>query len=137
MMKKIIFILGILSLITACKQEEKVTEVDWRSLWNTEDFKGWHSYLGTPYNQTQDSLGNLIEAFGVDHDPINVFSVVEIDDSPAIRISGVAWGMIFTEEDFKNYHLKLKVRWGEDMHPPREKGPRDSGLLFHGFGEPG
>ena len=136
-MKKILLIFGIISLITACKQQEKPSETSWRSLWNTKDFNGWHSYLGTPYNQTQDSLGNIIEAFGVDHDPINVFSVVDIDDNPAIRISGVAWGMIYTEEEFKNYHLKLKVKWGEDMHPPREKGPRDSGLLFHGFGEPG
>ena len=45
--------------------------------------------------------------------------------------------MIYTEGSYRNYHLKLKVKWGQDMHPPRENGPRDSGLLYHGFGEPG
>lgn len=29
------------------------------------------------------------------------------------------------------------MKWGEDMHAPREKGPRDSGLLYNGFGEHG
>ena len=136
-MKRIILILFLISSLLACKQVEKKESEEWRSLWNKRDLKGWHSYLGTPFNITNDSLGNPIEAFGIDHDPIDVFSIVDIDENPAIRISGVAWGMIYTKEEFANYHLKLKVRWGEDMHPPREKGPRDSGLLYHGFGEPG
>lgn len=136
-MKKLWLILFVISLVISCKHKEKSEEVAWRSLWNNKDFEGWHSYLGTPYNLTVDSIGNPINAYGIDHDPIEVFSIVEIDQSPAIRISGVAWGMIYTEEEFANYHMKLKVKWGEDMHPPREKGPRDSGLLYHGFGEPG
>ena len=136
-MKKLAIILILIIPLLSCKQQEKSESVEWRSIWNEQDFEGWHSYLGTPFNQTADSLGRPIEAFGVDHDPIEVFKIVDIDGGPAIRISGVAWGMIYTEEEFANYHLKLKVKWGEDMHPPREKGPRDSGLLYHGFGEPG
>lgn len=34
-------------------------------------------------------------------------------------------------------HLKLKVKWRTDKHVPRENEPRDSGLLYHGFGQPG
>jgi len=84
-----------------------------------------------------DSLGNTLEPFGIDNDPLDVITVVPTDEGNAIRISGVAWGMIYTENEFKNYHLKLKVKWGEDKHPPRENRRRDSGLLYHGFGEPG
>ena len=62
---------------------------------------------------------------------------MEINQGNAIRISSVAWGMNYTEKEFQNYHLKLKVKWGEGMHSPREKGPRDNGLLYHGNGKPG
>ncbi len=109
----------------------------WTPLWNGQDLNGWHTYLGTPYLRHADSLGNAISPFGIDSDPLGVITVTETDAGNAIRISGVAWGMAYTEKSYKNYHLKLKVKWGEQMHPPREKGPRDSGLLYHGFGLPG
>lgn len=109
----------------------------WSPLWNGHDLTGWHSFLGTPYHVTTDSLGNRIEPFGIDNDPLQVVSILETTQGNAIRISGVAWGMIYTEKEFQNYHLKLKVKWGEDMHSPRENGPRDSGLLYHGNGKPG
>ena len=116
---------------------EKKQESQWVSLWNGEDFSGWHSYLGTPYTQVTDSLGNPIAPFGVDNDPLEVIRITDTEAGPAIRISGVAWGMLYSEADYSNYHLKLQYKWGEAMHPPRENGPRDSGLLYHGFGEPG
>lgn len=137
-MKNFILIL-ILIPILSCKLNNKIKDNDneWMPIWNGTDLAGWHSYLATPYNLKVDSAGNTIEPFGIDNDPLEVIKVVGTDQGNAIRISGVAWGMIYTEEEFSNYHLKLKVKWGEDMHPPREKGPRDSGLLYHGFGEPG
>ncbi|MEQ9298532.1 MAG: DUF1080 domain-containing protein [Cyclobacteriaceae bacterium] len=130
-----ICIIGLLfSCQQAPKQEQEKPQDEWLSLWNGEDFAGWHSYLGTPYEVDEDSLGNPIEAFGIDNDPLEVFKVVATDQGNAIRVSGVAWGMVYTEASYQNYHLKLKVKWGEDMHPPRENGPRDSGLLYHSFG---
>lgn len=109
----------------------------WSPLWNGNDLSGWHSYLGTPYNVELDSLGNTIEPFGIDNDPLEVIKIVDVDQEKAIRISGVAWGMIYTKEAYENYHLKLKVKWGDEKHAPRENERRDSGLLYHGFGEPG
>ena len=110
---------------------------NWIALWNGKDLTGWHTFLGTPYQSKEDDAGNKIIPFGIDHDPLQVIKVVDTDQGKANRISGVAWGMIYTEKIFQNYHLKLKVKWGEDMHIPRENGPRDSGLLYHGNGEPG
>lgn len=138
-MKKTTFLFTLLIALISCREEIKKPELQssWTSLWNGKDLSGWHTYLGTPFNRETDSLGNSIAAFGVDHDPMEIIKVVETPDGSAIRISGVAWGMLYSEAEFKNYHLKLKVKWGEDMHAPREKGPRDSGLLYHGFGEPG
>lgn len=135
-MRFIVLIMALL-VLASCRDGVGKEKDSWISIWNGEDLKGWHSYLGVPFNIEADSLGNTIEAFGLDNDPLKVIDVVAQEDGNAIRISGVAWGMVFTEESYGNYHLKLKVKWGEDMHPPREKGPRDSGLLYHGFGEPG
>lgn len=119
------------------KQEQQEPQNAWISLWNGKDLSEWHSYLRTPYQIDTDSLGNPISEFGIDNDPLDVFTVVPTEEGNAIRVSGVAWGMLYTKESYQNYHLKLKVKWGEDMHAPRENGPRDSGLLYHSFGEAG
>jgi hypothetical protein len=137
-MKNYILILILISILSCqSNNKKKDTENKWIPIWNGNDLTSWHSYLGTPYNLKIDSVGNAIEPFGIDYDPLGVIKVIDTDQGNAIRISGVAWGMIYTEKHYKNYHLKLKVKWGENMHSPREKGPRDSGLLYHGFGEPG
>ena len=137
-MKNYILILILISILSCqSNNKKKDNENEWIPIWNGIDLTGWHSYLATPYNLEIDSEGNTIEPFGIDNDPLEVIKVIETDQGNAIRISGVAWGMIYTKKEFKNYHLKLKVKWGEDMHRPRENGPRDSGLLYHGFGEPG
>lgn len=137
-MKNYILILILISIFSCqSNTKKKDNENEWIPIWNGNDLTSWHSYLGTPYNIKIDSVGNAIEPFGIDYDPLEVIKVIETDQGNAIRISGVAWGMIYTEKHYKNYHLKLKVKWGENMHSPREKGPRDSGLLYHGFGEPG
>lgn len=137
MKKYILFFILISILSCQSNNKKKDNENEWTPIWNGKDFTGWHSYLATPYNLKIDSAGNTMKPFGIDYDPLEVIKVVETDQGNAIRISGVAWGMIYTVKDYNNYHLKLKVKWGEDMHPPRERGPRDSGLLYHGFGEPG
>lgn len=137
-MKYILISLIIISIVSCTSYEKhEDSEITWTSIWNGEDFSGWHTYLGPPYQIFEDSLGNAIEPFGIDKDPLGVITVVDMDDGNAIRITGLAWGMIYTENVYRNYHLKLKVKWGQEMYPPRANGPRDSGLLYHGFGEPG
>jgi len=137
-MKYLFFTLVLLSIYSCQSNKKKdITENSWTSIWNGNDITGWHTYLGTPYQIKTDSLGMTIAPFGIDNDPLGVIKVVETEQGNAIRISGVAWGMIYTEKEYKNYHLKLKIKWGEDKHPPRENLRRDSGLLYHGFGDPG
>jgi hypothetical protein len=134
---KYLWVLILSAGLISCNSSKQEQTTQWVKIWNGNDLTGWHSYLATPFNQENDSLGNPLVPFGIDSDPLGVIKIVETDQGNAIRISGVAWGMIYTTESFQNYHLKLKVKWGQDMHPPRENGPRDSGLLYHGFGEPG
>ena len=74
---------------------------------------------------------------GLNNDPHHVFSVVQVDGGPALRISGETFGGINTLADFENYHLRLEFKWGAQKWPPRLDRPRDSGLLYHSSGPHG
>ncbi len=104
----------LLLLFASCKSNKKEENArdSWVSLWNGNDLSGWHTYLGTPYLIDKDSLGNSIAPFGIDNDPLGVIKVIETDQGKAIRISGVSWGMIYTDKDYKNYHLQLTSKVG-------------------------
>ena len=118
-------------------------EEGWQPLWNGQDFTGWIKFLGVPRadfevpGQVRDTSGQYTQPLGRENDPLNVFSVVEHDGEPAIRISGQVFGTLHTEQEYGDYHLRLQYKWGEKKWPPREDLRRDSGLLYAGFGEPG
>jgi hypothetical protein len=96
-----------------------------RQLFNGRDFSGWTTYLGPPNGST--------EPVGVDRDPRRVFSVVEIDGGPTIRISGEIWGALTTIDEFENYHLHAEFKWGA-LPPWHTLDFRDSGLMYHSVG---
>lgn len=104
-------------------------EKGWISLFNGKDLTGWDTWLGQPLGEK--------ESFGLNKDPRKVYTVVDEDGKPAIRISGEIFGALTTQKDFENYHLKLEFKWGEKRWPPREKAVRDSGLLYHCVGPHG
>ncbi|AUP78508.1 3-keto-disaccharide hydrolase [Flavivirga eckloniae] len=143
-MKKLLYLVFLISIISCNTNNKKKTleatketKPTWNALWNGKDFAGWNIYLGNRFNEKEDSLGNPIEPYGLNNDPLEVITVVEHDNENVIKITGEAFGMIFTKKDYKNYHLKLKVKWGKQKFRPRDNAPRDSGLLYHGFGAPG
>ena len=101
----------------------------WRPLFNQKDLSGWDTWLGKQQEGT--------EAVGLNKDPQQVFTVVEADGRPAIRISGQVFGALTSKEEFANYHLRLAFKWGTRKWPPREHEVRDSGLLYHCVGPQG
>jgi hypothetical protein len=116
-----------LSLVPLQVQAGKVGE--WIALFNRKDLGGWDTWLGRP-NKKQ-------EAIGLNTDPQHVFTVVDVDGKPAIRISGEIFGALTSKQEFENYHLRLEFKWGDKKWPPREKAVRDSGLLYHCVGPHG
>ena len=64
--------------------------------------------LGIP----RDTAGNYLEPIDLNADPMDVFTVVEEDGAPAIRISDETFGILVTEEVFADYHLQLQFIWG-------------------------
>lgn len=115
----------------------------WRSLFNGKNLEGWDTWLGKPHRSVEipglkrTEKGDYLEPVGLNQDPKGVYSVVEFEGHPAIRISGEIWGALTSREEFENYHLRLEVKWGQMKWPPRENAVRDSGLLYHGVGPHG
>ncbi len=118
MKKSQLFIIGILLSIifTSCNKNK------WEPLFNGENLDNWEKYIGTPLW----GLDSLADAAT----PDNVFSIVEENGENLIRIAGFVNGSLATRDTFANYHLQLIFKWGENVYTQR-----NSGLLYHGFGD--
>ncbi len=115
---------------------------EWENLLDTQ-FSKWEMYqsykLTDAYNgqQPRDENGNLIEPIGYNKNVNDVFTVTLVNNEPVLRISGEIYGCVFTKQEFENYHLTLKVKWGDKKWEPRLNKLKDSGLLYHSIGECG
>ncbi len=115
----------------------------WTPLFNGRDLSGWETFLGRPHRQVEvpgqqrNQQGEYLDAVGVDSDARGVFSVVQMDGEPAIRISGEIYGALTTRAEHENYHLRFEFKWGEKKWPPREQAGRDSGCCYHAVGPHG
>ena len=90
----------------------------WEPLFNGSDLSGWYSYLPSQ---------------GKNNDPEGVFRA----ENGVLHILGVEnkgsreFGYLATEKSYRNYHLRLEYRWGEERFAPRERSKRDSGVVYH------
>ena len=118
-------------------------DAGWKPLWNGHDLSGWTTWLARPQPTSEvpglarGADGKYTEPLGSNRDPLRVFTVVEEDGKPALRISGEVFGELRTAESFENYHLRLEFKWGRKKWPPRLNAVRDSGLLYHVHAAPG
>lgn len=97
--------------------------------------KNWDVYIGVPHKTIKDlpnvdpsSNGIKGEPLGLNNDPKNVFNFKE---DGTVHVTGEIYGALTTKKEYENYHLKLKVKWGEKKWEPRLNDLRDSGLLYH------
>ncbi len=97
----------------------------WVSIFNGKNLNNWDTYMRQPEGTSQ-------KPFGLNNDPLKVFTVSE----EAIHVSGQLWGGVSTKEEYENYHLRFKVKWGEKKwYPmPNDTVKRDAGLLYHASG---
>ncbi|MEO8429844.1 MAG: DUF1080 domain-containing protein, partial [Verrucomicrobiota bacterium] len=108
---------------------EGETAANWKSLFNGKDLSNWDKYIAPP----KDGEPPL----GLNNDPKGVFTVVQVDGAPAIRVSGEMFGGITARDEFDNFHIRVEYKWGTKRWPPRANVGRDSGLLYHSIGPPG
>ena len=81
--------------------------------------------------------GSIPEPIGYDINKENVFSTVEENGELILHINGKVYGCLFTKESFRNYHFRLKYKFGTAKYEPRLDKALDSGILYHSQGEPG
>jgi thiol-disulfide isomerase/thioredoxin len=60
-----------------------------------------------------------------------VFTTVQQDGKPVLRISGEIYGCLVTKQSYSNYRFRAQTRWGEKKWEPRLNELKDSGLLYH------
>lgn len=128
-------------------KEKEIVLVDnedsqWEYLLDTTLSK-WEMYLGYPQDSQKveglkrDETGKYLEPIGKNKNLNNNFSVIAENDEPVLRISGEYYGCVATKQEFENYHLSLRVKWGTLKWEPRLDKPMDSGILYHSIGEYG
>ncbi len=121
-MKKLLSLItvtaSIVLIFSSCQSEQ-----EWEQLFNGRDLSNWDMYLGSSLGPEFDDLAEAATIEGV-------YSVVEEEGENVIRISGEINGSLATRESFENYHLKLVFKWGDEVF-----SRRNSGLLYHSFGD--
>ena len=131
------FLLLLFTSITlfSCENQED----DWTSLLDN-NLSQWDNYLSFRYPENyqgelpKDDSGNPIPPVGLNQDQYGVFTVIEDNNQPVLRISGEIYGCVVTKEEYANYHLRLKVKWGDKKWHPRKNLLKDSGILYHSIG---
>ena len=108
-----------------------------KNLTKWEIYQSFYHKVGYNGQAPKDDNGELIKPIGYNVNKNNVFSVVMEDGKPVLKITGEIYGCIFTKQDFANYHLKLKFKWGQKKWVPRLTEYKDSGLLYHSQGKCG
>lgn len=136
-MKRIALYLPTLLIVLACTSFTApsgwIALLD-KNLSKWETYQSFYHKVGYNGKPPVNAEGNPIKPIGYNVNKNNVFSVVMQDGQPVLKITGEIYGCIFTKQDFKNYHLKLKFKWGQKKWVPRLDELKDSGLLYHSQG---
>ncbi len=107
----------------------------WQLLFNGKDLSGWDTYIGPPLDDAGKKITDI--PVGLNTDPNHVFTVVDDNGEKVIRISGEQWGGIITKNEFENFRLQLKFKWGHLLWGQKKGKKKDSGLLYFSVGDYG
>jgi hypothetical protein len=132
-----LILLVLACILATCRQETKWTALLDSNLSQWEMYQSYALKPGYHGEVPVDENGDSIPPIGYNRNKNNVFTVFEEGGAPVLRISGEIYGCVFTRQEFENYHLKLKVKWGTEKWDPRRNDPMDSGILYHSQGECG
>jgi hypothetical protein len=100
-----------------------------------EKLTQWDSYLSYRFKPGYDGTKPPEAPIGLNKpEAAQIFTVTRAAGAPLLRISGEIYGAIITKQTYRNYRLKLALRWGEKKWPPREQLLKDSGILYHSVG---
>jgi len=108
-----------------------------------EELSQWDRYLSFAFkpgydgSAPRDENGKLIAPIGPNPAGYDVFTAHTNGGETILRVSGEYYGALTTKASYRNYHLRLKFKWGEDIYDPRKALLKDSGILYHAQGPDG
>ena len=79
----------------------------------------WDIFMGIPHKtvkipgvqQSKSEDCTKGTPLGLNNDPLEVFSMIEEDGQPVLKITGQVYGGLTTKEEFQNYHLTMQFKW--------------------------
>jgi hypothetical protein len=138
-----LFLYSILLLTTTFElQAQTAKNSGWTNLLDSK-LSQWDMYLSYKHKNSYngqvplDNEGKAIAPIGYNKNEAGVFTVIQEDKMPVLKVSGEYYGCVFTKNSYKNYRLKLKVKWGTKKWEPRTDKLLDAGILYHSQGEAG
>lgn len=105
----------------------------------------WELWMGVPHTSVKDLPEGTPQSddynkgtpLGLANDPKKVFSMIEDDGKPVLKITGEIYGGLTTLNEYGDYHFSCEVKFGDKKWAPRLNKQRDNGLLYHCTGEHG
>jgi hypothetical protein len=137
---RILFYLGALCLICFSLSFSKhKDDKNWTTLLD-QNLSQWETYLSYHHKASYkgsipvDEHGDTIQPGGYNNNLNNVFSVIKETNDLVLKVSGEYYGCVFTKKSYKNFQLKLKVKWGTKKWEARDGKLMDAGLLYYSQG---
>lgn len=115
------------------------TAAGWNDLLDA-NLSQWENYLSyhhkASYNGSipVDEHGDTIAPVGYNKNVNNVFSVIQENNEPVLKVTGEYYGCVFTKQSYKNFRLRLKVKWGTKKWEARAGKLMDAGVLYYSQG---
>lgn len=112
---------------------------DWTDLLD-QNLSHWENYLCYKHKATYNGSiplnehGDTIQPVGYNKNVNHVFSVIKEDKDLVLKVTGEYYGCVFTKESYKNFRLKLKVKWGTKKWEARAGKLMDAGVLYYSQG---
>lgn len=130
-------IISIILLLSAFKKDK--ADEGWTSLLDSKLSK-WQMYLSYHHQASYNGSvplsnnGDTIKPIGYNKNVNNVFSVIKENNEPVLKVTGEYYGCVFTNQSYKNFRLKLKVKFGTKKWEAREGKLMDAGILYYSQG---
>jgi hypothetical protein len=135
---KILLFCGLFLLLnTSFMPQKEWTNLLDKNLSKWDIYQSYRHKVGYKGEVLMDENGKPIPPIGYNKNEAKVFSVEMQNGEPVLHITGEIYGCIYTKQDFENYDLKLKVKWGNKKWVPRLNEPMDSGILYNSQGPAG
>jgi hypothetical protein len=129
--------IALLIFTTSFQPKSEWTPLLDKNLSKWEIYQSFRHKVGYKGEAPKDEQGNLIKPVGFNKNEENEFSVINQNGEQVLKIGGPIYGCLYTKSEFENYHLKLKVKWGDKKWLPRLDQDKDSGVLYHSQGDLG